>query len=84
MILQATSTSSFATLTLIVLYYTNVPLLAYAQYVPHRVSGLSSAFIENQAMYITGGCSNFSAKNWTFLINFNQEWGISAPVYPVE
>ncbi|KFH67567.1 hypothetical protein MVEG_06299 [Podila verticillata NRRL 6337] len=69
--------SSFATLAFLVLYYTTVPV-AHAQYAPNTVWGASSVFIENQAMYITGGF-NLDYQNWTFLIDFTQGWDISAP-----
>lgn len=77
MMLHTTPKFSFATLAFLVLYYTTVPL-AHAQYAPNTVWGASSVFIENQAMYISGGY-NLDYQSWTFLIDFTQGWDISAP-----
>ena len=81
MILQTKFKSSFAILTLLVLYSTTVPLHAHAQFVPRTVFDASSMFIENKAMYITGGRTPVGNQNSTFSIDFTQYWNTSAPVY---
>lgn len=80
--MHASLNPSLSILALLYLYSTTttIPLLVHA-YVPNTVYGASSVFIENHAMYNTGGYNFIDAHNWTFLIDFNQSWDISAPVY---
>ncbi|KAF9326207.1 F-box only protein 42, partial [Podila minutissima] len=55
-------------------------LTAYAQsFRPLTVFGASSVFIENKAMYITGGTREGTVANQTFSLDLSSPWTAAAP-----